>query len=280
MQENNQGANFLDLWQQAVNEVQAETPKQNCKKKKHKPLSAGDIVETNSGYAEVLEYINSNNVKIRFIATQYETLATAQNIRDGKVKDRFLEQASGGFIGNTCSYVNGKLKPHYAIWKAMFARTRDRANYKEVPISNDFQCFEVFDRWYVERETKYPETVTISLDSDLVPFLTDSPKSYSVETCLLMPHSVNTSFTKTKESLDSFSTEKPKGIVKISEQWLILTLNDRSLFDDKDEAIAYATDLLISSFVARFRKEVQPYLTKIDLAKVINLEQNLRLKYR
>lgn len=38
MQENNQGAtNFLDLWQQVVNELQAEQPKEECKKKKHKP---------------------------------------------------------------------------------------------------------------------------------------------------------------------------------------------------------------------------------------------------
>lgn len=281
MQENNQGAaNFLDLWQQVVNELQAEERKKGCKKKKHKPLRVGDIVETNSGYAEVLEYINSNNVKIRFLATQYETLATAQNIRDGKVKDRFLESASGGFIGNTGVYTNGKYKPYYSNWKSMFARVRERENYKDVPISDDFQCFEVFESWYLERKSKYPEEITLSLDSDLIPYLTDSSKSYSAETCLLLPHSVNTSFTKTKESLDSFFTEKPKGIVKIGEQWLVLTRGDKSKFQEKDEAVAYATDLLISGFVDKFKEEVLPYLSLTDSLKVQNLECKLRSKYR
>ena len=276
-QENNQGGNLLDLWQQAVNEVEAETTK--ASRKKHPRLKAGGIVETSNGYAEVLEYINSNNVKIRFIATSYETLATAQNIRDGKVKDRFLEQATGGYIGNASAYLNGKLKLEYAIWKAMFARVMERENYKNVYIGEDFQCFEVFERWYLERKAKYPEAAKLALDSDLVPFLTDSTKSYSAETCLLLPHSVNTSFTKTKESLDSFSTERPKGIVKIGVQWIVLTLNDKSQFDAKDEAIAYATDLLISSFIFRFKEEVLPYLIEMDSAKVQNLEQKLRMKY-
>ncbi len=277
-QENNQGGNLLDLWQQALNEVEAETTK--ASRKKHPRLQAGEIVETSNGYAEVVEYINSNNVKIRFIATRYETLATAQNIRDGKVKDRFLEQATGGFIGNTSAYLNGKLKLEYAIWKAMFHRTRERDNYKDVPVSADFQCFEFFERWYLERKSKYLEAAKLALDSDLIPYLTDSAKSYSAETCLLLPHSVNTSFTKMKESLDSFSTEKPKGIVKIGEQWLALTLGDKSKFEYKDEAIAYATDLLISTFMKKFKVEALPFLRETDSKKVQSLEQKLRMNYR
>lgn len=277
MQQENKGESFLNLWQQAVIEVEAETPKP--KRKKHKRYKAGDIVETNSGYAEVLEYISSNHVKVRFLATQYETLATAQNIRDGKVKDRFLEQATGGYIGKTSAYINGKLKPYYANWKSMFARVKERENYKEVLISDDFQCFEFFERWYLERKSKYPEEETLALDSDILPFLNGSPKLYSVATCLLLPHRVNTSFTKTKESLDSFRTDKPKGIVNVGKMWLVLTLNDKSQFEDKDEAIAYATDLLINSFMVRFREEVLPYLNQIDLANVRKLEQKLRFKY-
>ncbi len=278
-QDNNQGDCFLELWQQAVNEVEAETPKPS-RKKKHRRFQVGDVLETHNGYVEVIEYINSNNVKIRFVATQFEMLATAQNIRDGKVKDRFLEQATGGYIGNTSACLNGEPKLEYAIWKAMFARVRERQNYKDVPIGDDFQCFEVFEKWYLERKSKYPKTVTLALDSDISPFLNGSPKSYSAETCLLLPHSVNTSFTKTQESLDSFSTERPKGIVKIGEQWIVLTLNDKSQFNDKDEAIAYATDLLISGFMDKFKEEVLPYLNEIDSAKVRNLEQKLRHKYR
>ncbi|AEV25178.1 hypothetical protein Dsui_0770 [Azospira oryzae PS] len=277
-QENNQGGCLLDLWQQALNEVEAETTK--ASRKKHPRLQAGEIVETSNGYAEVVEYINANNVKIRFIATQYETLATAQNIRDGRVKDRFLEQASGGHIGNTCTYQNGHIKPGYPVWKAMFSRVKERENYKEVQISDAFQCFEVFERWYLERQSEYPASITLALDSDLIPFLTDSPKSYSAETCLLLPHSVNTSFTKTKESLDSFSTDKPKGIVNIGEKWLVLTRGDKSEFEDRGDAIAYATDLLISGFMDKFKEEVLPYLSETDSKKVENLEGKLRLKYR
>lgn len=277
MQQENKGESFLDLWQQVVSEVESETPKP--KRKKHKRIKDGEIVETNNGYAKVLEYINSNNVKIRFIATQYETVATAANIRDSKVKDRLLESASGGFLGNASVYINGKPKPYYANWKSMFARVRERENYKNVPISNDFQSFEVFESWYLERKSKYQETVPLALDSDLIPFVTDAPKSYSAETCLLLPHSVNTSFTKTKESLDSFRTEKPKGIYQIGGQWIVFTLNDKSQFEDKADAVAYATDLLISSFMMRFRDEVQPYLNEIDLAKVHNLEQKLRFEF-
>ena len=54
----------------------------------------------NSGDFKVLKYNDAYNVEIQFLKTGYETSATLHNIRNGEVKDPYLESVFGvGVLG-------------------------------------------------------------------------------------------------------------------------------------------------------------------------------------
>ncbi len=85
----------------------------------------GQVYSSNNyGDVIILEYINSYNVKIRFINTGYVTTTQMSNIRSGRVRDPYVPTVFGiGVLGDkyaTC--VNSKTVKEYLLWHSMLER--------------------------------------------------------------------------------------------------------------------------------------------------------------
>ena len=82
-------------------------------------------LSANYGWLEIVEYVNSKEVHIRFITTGYETTTQAIQIREGNVKDLLLSNIHGiGFIGgnrHSAAY-KGKSCSIYTRWRGMLSR--------------------------------------------------------------------------------------------------------------------------------------------------------------
>lgn len=65
-------------------------------------LTVGDIYKSDKyGDMEIVEYINATTVKVRFVCNNFETITTAQHIRNGTVHNRNYPTVHGvGFIGD------------------------------------------------------------------------------------------------------------------------------------------------------------------------------------
>ena len=98
------------------------------------------------GEFEVIEYISSTKVKIKFLFTGYEKLTDAKSIDNGSIKDPYYPSVHGvGYLGEgvyPAKYTrNGKLKnsPAYEVWnsklKNCYGNSKSRRIYEDVALS-------------------------------------------------------------------------------------------------------------------------------------------------
>ena len=159
-------------------------------------MIAGSTHKTNNyGDLEITEFTNSRNVKVKFVATGFETVASAGKIRNGVVKDLFHPNVHGvGYIGVGDHNVSesGKTTKCYYTWKSMLERCYDpkyharrptRIGCTVDPIWHNFQCFaEWFSENYVDG---------YDLDKDIK---RKGGKVYSPDNSLFVPSSLNSLF--------------------------------------------------------------------------------------
>ena len=121
-------------------------------------MFAGDIYSTmRFGDLEVVEYVNSEIVRVRFKDTGYRTTACAGHVRSGRVRDRLKRTVHGvGFIGDGAHspYLSGKHSAKYLKWKAMLERCYNHKtqaknpSYKGVTVCQEWHNFQNFGAWY------------------------------------------------------------------------------------------------------------------------------------
>ena len=156
-------------------------------------LQLGEIYSSNNyGDMEVVEYINSKNVYVRFIETGYVTCTQAGHIRLGKVKDLFHPSVWGvGYLG-VGRYTwgsKGKETKVYTTWKNMLNRCYNPDYHKKYPtyigctVTKDWHNFQVFAEWFDEH---YIEGY--HLDKDIKD---SGNKVYGPETCIFVTQSDN-----------------------------------------------------------------------------------------
>lgn len=149
-------------------------------------MATGAIHKTNNyGDLEVLLYESQKRILVRFIKTNYETYASAGNIRKGEVKDPLYPYFYGvGFLGV------GNYKPGtggdsiYSRWKGMLRRCYDKSfhdtnpAYKGCSVCNEWHNFQNFAKWF---DLNYPKDgLDYDLDKDIKVI---GNKVYSPETC-------------------------------------------------------------------------------------------------
>ncbi len=169
-------------------------------KYKNKSMTIGKIYETNNfGKLVVLEYINSKNVIVEFLATGYKVTTQAVNIKKGNVKDYLKPTVySIGFMGNG-KYSNKTHPKFYKIWHKMFERSYDPKRHERQPayigtsVYIKWHNFQVFAQWC---EDNYIEGY--ELDKDLLQEGIEN-KIYSPQNCVFLPKSIN-SFMTNKSS--------------------------------------------------------------------------------
>lgn len=157
-------------------------------------MNKGDIYKSNiCGDFEIVEFISSLSVSIRFVKTGYMTNARAETIRKGSVFDRFSPSICGvGFIGNGKSKVNGVHLKSYKVWQSMIHRcyrkkTQDRQpSYIGCTVVKEWHSYQIFAKWF---DDNYIEGMCLDKD---IKQAGKKNKVYSPETCSFVTLADNT----------------------------------------------------------------------------------------
>ena len=109
----------------------------------------------NSGDFKILKYNGSKDVEIQFVGTGFETVAQLGEVKNGKVKDRYLPSVYGvGVLGTKyLSKINGVQTKEYKLWTGMLQRCYSDTFKKRYPTyegceaSENFKSYEHFYEW-------------------------------------------------------------------------------------------------------------------------------------
>ena len=153
----------------------------------------------NSGDFKILKYNDNRNVEIQFINTGFEVTATLGNIKIGKVKDLYSPSVYGvGIVGTKYPVSEGgTLTKEYKLWRHMLERCysdiyqKKKPTYEGCKVSDKFKYYEYFYEWCNEQAGF--DIKDWQLDKDL---LIKGNKVYSENTCVFIPHEINTVLTK------------------------------------------------------------------------------------
>ena len=171
--------------------------------------------ETVTGMCEVIEYINNESVRIRFINTGYEKEVWLKNVKTGNIRDCTSPTLYGvGVIGETHLKTNGKDAKEYVLWRNMLKRCYDTNSKKEFPsyilatVTENFKYFVKFTSWCEKQigfNCKDVKGKPFQLDKDI---LIKGNKIYSEDTCCFVPAEINSLFTKA----DKIRGDYPVGV--------------------------------------------------------------------
>lgn len=153
------------------------------------------------GDVEVLEYIDNNNVLVKFLNTGNIRRVNSANLRHGCIKDVASERRAKliygvGYpgLGRYSKSSNPKI---YNIWVAMLGRCYNAKFLQKEPafigcsVCNEWHNFQNFAQWYVDNSKRDD----YQLDKDV---LHKNCKTYSPDTCLLLPEEINKMFVMRK----------------------------------------------------------------------------------
>lgn len=179
----------------------------------HKSKTFGDF--------EIVEYNNHRNVVVKFISTGYTTIATANNIRKGLVKDKLMPFVKGvGYCSVLTVETTGTPLKSYRVWSSMLTRCYDTSYQRNFPayigcsVSEGFKDFSLFKRWYDSQQVQE----NYVLDKDI---LIKGNRVYSEDTCCFVPQEINLLFVSKKANRGEY----PVGVTKVREQKYRARLN-------------------------------------------------------
>lgn len=170
----------------------------------------------------IIEYRSSMDIDVRFNDSGY--IATNKQyvkFLDGGITDKYYPTFLGvGYIGDTKTCFNGKIKQSYTSWSSMLSRCYDpkyqerNPSYKGVNVRPDFLCFENFEKWYNDNVYVLDNGESLHLDKDL--FSLDGIKMYSPNNCCLLPSAINALLEQLKKQ---GYTVNEDGTCNINIQW-------------------------------------------------------------
>lgn len=157
----------------------------------------GYIHKTNNfGFVEVIEYVKSTDITVRFVDTGYITKCQSSHLRRGFVKDKMVRNVYGvGFLGDGIhkAWDGKKDTRKYKVWSGMIQRCYSndfqdkRKSYIGCTVCDEWHNFQSFGDWYDEN---YPrDGKDYDLDKDIK---IDGNKIYSPDTCLFVTQADNT----------------------------------------------------------------------------------------
>ena len=149
----------------------------------------------NSGDFKILKYNDTNNVEIQFLKTGLETTVRLGDIKSGKVKDKYLPSVCGvGIVGIKYPISEGGVQiKEYTLWNSMLKRCysdcskKKRPTYEGCEVSDKFKSYEYFYEW-CNKQIGF-NNKGWQLDKDL---LVKGNKIYSEDSCVFLPHEINT----------------------------------------------------------------------------------------
>ena len=160
---------------------------------------------------KVVDYIDSNNVIIEFQDNYHERIrCTWSAFINGSIKNHYVPFVYGvGMIGvKYPSVVNGKRTKEYTTWHSML--TRCYTNYKEhyrtyrkSKVCDEWLLFENFYEWLHSQEN-FDKWILLDngvVDKDII---IKRNKTYSPDTCCLVPQNVNALFIKSDKARGNY----------------------------------------------------------------------------
>lgn len=172
--------------------------------------SVGKVFDSaNHGRFVVEEYINYDNVLVRFVDTGGIKKTKYCHVLSGGVRDDMRPMHYGvGFIGTGKhkSKVNRKKTTCYLKWAAMLQRcySGKYPTYSDVYVCDEWHNFQNFAEWF---EENYPKDgKDYQLDKDIK---VRGNKIYSPEACMFVSASENT----VASSAKSWKIKSPDGVI-------------------------------------------------------------------
>ncbi len=163
------------------------------------------------GDVEIVEYINSSMVKIRFINTNHIKEEYISSVRSGYIRDDSIPTTCGvGFIDVEGASIGRKMTSWYATWNAMITRCYNEnlrykhPSYKDCTVSENFKYLSNFKEWYHKQIGS--DQVGWHLDKDI---LVKGNNVYSEDTCVFVPSEINCAVTNNKSVRGQF----PQGVI-------------------------------------------------------------------
>lgn len=188
----------------------------------------GAYFKTNQGCTvQVIEYHGCSNIVIKFLDTGYTTSVTAQNLRNGQIRNPFLKNKFGGYTG-IGPFSTNEYKWLYRIWYDMLIRANDpeyynnyhryqSGVYNDAVIVKEWLNYNIFALWYTTEISKLNPNYSYDIDKDLLyeyyKDYTFGKKYYGPNTCVLIPHELNNMLiinksAKSFANTDDFDTYK------------------------------------------------------------------------
>lgn len=153
----------------------------------HKTKHCGDL--------EIISYLSSRCVLVRFFSPLHETTVISSHIRNGSVKNRMMPSVySVGYLGEGHHKTkdSGKVTPAYNYWKHMLARCYSEVTLRKFPSYRgcttcpEWHNFQVFADWFEENFPK--DGVVYELDKDIK---IQGNREYSPASCLFVTRQEN-----------------------------------------------------------------------------------------
>lgn len=162
---------------------------------------------------KIIKYNGNKDILVEFQDYYKYTVHTDYRwFSKGKVKNVYAPSLLGiGFLGESCIYDNNKkLKKSYDTWAHMIKRCYDKKyklahqTYEFAEICNDWLNYSNFEKWFNHNYYEIDDE-KMELDKDI---LVKGNKLYSPETCIFIPHIINSLLTKS----DSRRGKYPIGV--------------------------------------------------------------------
>lgn len=162
-------------------------------------LKIGDIFKTNNcGELEIIEYIEKNIYRYKFLRTGYINKAQKYLIELGELKDPYYPSVCNkGYFGEGI-FNSKEHKSIYSCWQKIINRCYNPKDkmFKDygalgVITSDYFLNFQNFADWYFKELKKYKSDIKLELDKDIIYNIIHINKQYSEKTCMLIPNYLN-----------------------------------------------------------------------------------------
>lgn len=171
---------------------------------------------------KIIEYKNARNILVQF-DNGYVKRSTYKEFKNGSIKSPFCKSVYGiGYIGigDYKVSINCKLTDCYNCWNSMLRRVTGRNStcYKGCSVCEEWLCYQNFAKWWHENYYDCGEKLELDKDIKVV-----NNKIYSPDTCLLVPHSINSLFCKSTKSRGKY----PLGISRYENLYVATVSNKR-----------------------------------------------------
>lgn len=191
----------------------------------------------------IIEYRGYNDIDIEFEDGFKVYNRTYNDFKNGTVKSKYFPELYGiGYMGDENSKdENGKTFRSYSVWVNMMTRCYNdkykevRPTYKDVTMCEEWHNYSNFKKWYDENYYEV-EGERTEIEKDI---LIKGNKLYSPSTCVFIPQTLNSLFTKrnSKRGVLPIGVTKRKGCSKYTATYSINGKNKTlSGFDTPEEA--------------------------------------------